>query len=268
MWKPSTAEVKFRGDIAWITIASHNGMNPLSRPTCEALLKAGNAAMDNPHVRLVILTGAGERSFIAGKDLNEIGADDYKDTTAAFLSISHTHMVCHMFRAMPVPSIARINGYCLGAGMEIAACCDLRVGADHSRYGMPEVQLGSISHMEASVFPSLIGWGNTRELLYRGTMIDAETALAWGFLQRKAPLAGLDAVMEPIVEDILRAEPNAIRAQKRLIERWLDDTGVVTGAQAGLDAKMALQRLGHSVDAAGAYFQRLHDRKGKGKEKA
>jgi len=261
MFKPTEVELTFQGRVATITLHSEKQVNALSSPTADALLRAGEAVMRHRSVGVVVLTGAGDKAFIAGKDLNENAGEGYRDEVTALHSITKTHMVCHLFRALPVPSIARINGYCLGAGMEVAACCDLRVGADHSRYGMPEVRIGSISHMEANVFPRLMGWGATRELLYRGTMIDAAEAHRLGFLNRVAPLADLDAAMQPIIADILAAEPNAIRAQKRLIESWLSDTGLEAGVQRGLDAKIALQRLGHTVNWSQRYFAGLREKK-------
>ena len=259
MFKPSTIDLEIKHNVATITIRSEKQMNLLSTPATDQLLRVGNELMQNKRVRLVVLTGEGDRAFIAGKDINEMAG--YRDGVMALNSITKTHMACHLFRALPVPSIARINGYCLGAGLELAACCDIRVGADHSQYGMPEVQLGRVSVVEASVLPSLIGFGNTRELLYRGTMVDAATAHRWGFLNRVAPLADLDAAMQPIVDDILAAEPNAVRAQKRLIESWLDDTGVVAGVQAGIDVVVQTHLAGHTTSRV----KDLLARKGKGK---
>jgi len=259
MFKPSTIDLEIKHNVATITIRSEKQMNLLSTPATDQLLRVGNELMQNKRVRLVVLTGEGDRAFIAGKDINEMAG--YRDGVMALNSITKTHMACHLFRALPVPSIARINGYCLGAGMEVAACCDIRVGADHSKYGMPEVQVGTVSVVEASVLPSLIGWGATRELLYRGTMIDAAEAYRIGFLQRVAPLADLDAAMQPIIDDILAAEPNAIRAQKRLIESWLDDTGVVAGVQAGIDAYVGVYLEGKHVARAEQTLQALRARK-------
>ncbi|MBI4081152.1 MAG: enoyl-CoA hydratase/isomerase family protein [Candidatus Lambdaproteobacteria bacterium] len=259
MFKPTTVELKIKHGVATLTLHSEKQMNLLSSPTSEQVLRIGSELMRNEKLRLVILTGAGERAFIAGKDINELAG--YRDGVMALNSITKTHMVCHLFRALPVPSIARVNGYCLGAGMEVAAACDIRVGADHSRYGMPEVQVGTVSVVEAALLPSLIGWGKTRELLYRGTMMDADEAYRSGFLQAKAPLARLDEAMAPIVEDILAAEPNAIRAQKKLIESWLDDTGVAAGVQKGIDYYHDVYLQGNAVGWAEKRLKELQAQK-------
>jgi enoyl-CoA hydratase/carnithine racemase len=119
-----------------------------------------------------------------------------------------------------VPVIARINGYCLGAGMEIAASCDMRVGVETAKFGMPEVKFGIPSGMEACLLPGLIGWGKTRELVLTGERIDANEAYRCGFLNRLVAAAELDAVVEKWIASILGAGPGAVRIQKRLMQDW------------------------------------------------
>ena len=119
--------------------------------------------------------------------------------------------------------------------MELAAACDIRVGTANSRYGMPEVQVGLPSVIEAALLPSLIGWGRTRELLYRGHIINAAEAERMGFLQHIAPDGKIDDTLAPIIDDILRADPGAIRTQKRLLERWLE-TDITSGISASIEA--------------------------------
>jgi len=219
------------GTVATLTIREPR-FNVLSTPVLEALLREGLALKTRDDLRLVILTGGGERAFIGGADIEELKRFT-PESALAF--IDKVHQVCHLFRALPVPSIARIRGYCLGAGLEVAAACDLRIASSDSHFAMPEVQLGLPSVVEAALLPGLIGWGRTRELLYTGAVIDAQEALEWGFVQKVAPPEMLDAAMQPWVDDITRAEPLAIRAQKRLIESWLD-SGVAAGVRAGMDA--------------------------------
>lgn len=219
------------GRVATLTIREPR-LNLLSTPVLEALLREGLALKRMDGLQLVILTGSGDRAFIGGADIDEM-AEFNPEKALAF--IDKVHQACHLFRALPVPSIARVNGFCLGAGMEVAACCDLRIGAEESAYGMPEVQLGLPSVVEAAILPTLIGWGRTRELLYTGAVIDAAEAYRIGFLQKIAPLAEIDAAMQPWVDAILSAESGAIRSQKKLIEGWLD-SGLAAGVRAGMDA--------------------------------
>lgn len=228
---PAVAVTRERG-IVTLTMHGHKSVNLISCAMMDALLAAGEPLHNDPDVRLIVLSGAEGKGFLGGADIAEMAALT-SDTARAF--ITRLHEVCDLFRTLPVPSIARIDGACLGAGMEVAASCDLRVGSTASRYGMPEVQVGLPSVIEARLLPGLIGWGRTRELLYRGNIIDAAQAERIGFLQYVAPSANLDKVMAPVIEDILRADSGAIRTQKQLIEVWTD-THVSTGIQQSIAA--------------------------------
>jgi enoyl-CoA hydratase len=130
------------------------------------------------------------------------------------------HGAAAALRALPIPVIARVNGYCLGGGMEIAAACDIRVASDDSTFGMPEVSLGLPSVIEAAIFPRLIGEGRANWLLLTGDTIDAKKAYDWGFLEDIAPAAELDAAVEKVLAAIVRNGPEAVRAQKELMRRW------------------------------------------------
>jgi len=128
-----------------------------------------------------------------------------------------THVANESIRMLPVPVIARINGWCLGFGMELAAACDMRVGVDTAKFGMPEVRVGIPSGMEANLLPALIGWGKTAELIFTGDIIDAAEAYRCGFLQKLVAVTELDAAVEKMVSSILLAGPRAIRLQKPLM---------------------------------------------------
>lgn len=183
-------------------------------------------------LRVAVLTGAGERSFIAGADLAEM-----KNLSPKGAKEEHTltHRACEAIRALPVPVIARINGYCFGAGMELAASCDMRIGVTTAKLGMPEVRFGIPSGMEACLLPQLIGWGKTRELVYTGSHIDAGEAQRCGFLERVVEPAELDAGVEQWVSAILSAGPRAIRLQKKLVQDWERMT-IAQAVQAGIRA--------------------------------
>ena len=101
-------------------------------------------------LRALILTGAGDRAFIGGADINEMVELDQE---SARIFITHLHEACTALRNLPVPVIARISGYCLGAGLEVAASCDLRIASEHSSFGMPEVRVGIPSVIEAALLP-------------------------------------------------------------------------------------------------------------------
>jgi enoyl-CoA hydratase/carnithine racemase len=220
------------GRIAWVTFNDPARRNALGVAGKEQFIEALTALRHDPSLRALVLTGAGSRAFVSGTDLAEMAAFDLPTAEA---SATKTHRACDAVRTFPVPVIARINGYCFGSGMEIAACADLRVAADHARFGMPETRFGIPSGMEASVLPKLIGWGKACELVLTGDQIDAAEAHRIGFVQRLVTLERLDDAVERWIDSILACGPRAIRIQKRLITDW-DRMATVDAARAGIQA--------------------------------
>jgi enoyl-CoA hydratase len=206
-----------RGCVARIVVDHRARLNILNTELIRQLTEAVNSLAGNERIRVLILTGAGDRAFIGGADINEMAT---LDRSSARDFISQLHSACAALRELPVPVIARISGYCLGAGLEIAASCDLRVAADHSTFGMPEVRVGIPSVIEAALLPRLIGWGKTAELIYTGESIAASDALACGLVERVVPLDKLDQAVERWTNAILEAGPRAVRLQKALIRQW------------------------------------------------
>lgn len=227
-----SVEVQYAGTVATVTLHGEKSVNVMGAALITSLVRALEDLRRDPALGLVIVRGPRGGSFQGGVNIAEM-ASFTADAARDFITL--LHQACHAFRTLPVPSIACIDGFCLGGGMELAAACDLRIGATGSRYGMPEVQVGLPSVIEARLLPTLIGWGKTRELLYRGNIIDATEAYRIGFLQAYADTQDLDAVMQAWIDDIVRAEPGAIRTQKRLIESWLEGPPAV-GIQASIDA--------------------------------
>jgi enoyl-CoA hydratase len=232
MAQAPSVDVSVNNAVATVTLFGEKSVNVMGRTLIAALVSALEVLRRGANLRLLILTGPRGGSFQGGVNIAEMAGFD-SDAARDFITL--LHQACHGLRVLPVPSIARIEGFCLGGGMEIAAACDLSIGTRGSRYGMPEVQVGLPSVIEARLLPSLIGWGSTRELLYRGNVIDAAEAHRIGFLQKVVPDGEVDRGMQPWIDDILRAEPAAIRAQKRLIESWLE-TPPAVGIQASIDA--------------------------------
>jgi enoyl-CoA hydratase len=203
--------------IARLTIENAAKLNTLNRATMTALIEAADALARDDSLRAVVLAGAGDRAFIGGADIAEMAT---LDAASARDFITLVHRSCDVFRRMPVPVIASIQGWTLGAGLEVAAACDLRIAANAAKFGMPEVRVGIPSVVEAALLPGLIGWGRTRRLLLTGETIDATTALSWGLVEEVVPAAGLDAVVEKVLSGILASGPRAIRLQKALIADW------------------------------------------------
>jgi enoyl-CoA hydratase/carnithine racemase len=221
--------------VATVTVNNAARRNALGNDGKRALAEAIERISADPSLRVIVLTGAGEKSFISGADLAEMSGFTAGHATEG---PTLTHRACAAVRDAPVPVIARINGHCFGAGLEIAASCDMRAAVNTAKFGMPEVLFGLPSGMEACLLPQLIGWGKTRELVFTGRHIDAAEAVSCGLVERVAAPGQLDAVVEEWVAAILSAGPNAIRAQKVLMRDW-ERMSIDDAVQAGIKAVAA-----------------------------
>lgn len=246
------------GRIARVGVDNRRRLNALSTPLIVALTEVFSGLGEDKALRAVVLTGAGDRAFIGGADLNELGAFC---ADSARLFITRLHQACEAIRTCPVPVIARIQGFCLGAGLEVAASCDMRAAAEGATFGMPEVHMGIPSVIEAALLPGQIGWGRTREMLLTGVLYSAAEALAMGFVQKSVSAAELDAAIEPWIAGICRATPLAVRSQKALMNRW-ERVSVEEGIYAGIEALSDAYKTGEPQAAIGAFFAAKKQRKG------
>ncbi len=226
-----TANIDPRG-VATLTIDNAAKLNTLHSRLMISLVAEADALAQRSDLRAVVLRGTGERAFIGGADITEMAALDAA-TARGFITL--VHQSCEALRRMPVPVLARISGYALGAGLEIAASCDLRLAASDARFGMPEVRIGIPSVVEAALLPRLIGWGRARLLLLTGETIDAAQALAWGLVEEVVPSDELDAAVERVLVSILASGPHAVRLQKELIRTWEECT-LADAIEHGIDS--------------------------------
>jgi enoyl-CoA hydratase/carnithine racemase len=238
------------GAIATVTVENGRRLNCLSTPLIVGLAEAFARLGKDDALRTVVLTGAGDRAFIGGADLHELGT---LEPDSARLFITRLHQACRAIRDCPVPVIGRIGGFCLGAGLELAASCDFRAASETAQFAMPEVTMGIPSVIEAALLPGLVGWGKTREMLITGAMFSAAEALAMGLVQRVAPAAGLDTAVEDWIAAIGRAQPQAVRAQKALMNRW-QRVSVEEGVLAGIDALSEAYKSDEPQAAIAAFF--------------
>lgn len=221
------------GLIATVVIANPTRLNALNSGLMAEFVAAVSALGRDDRLRALIVTGASDRAFVGGADIKEMAVLGGPEAARAF--IGRVHACCEAVRAVPVPTIARLNGYTFGAGLELAASCDLRVAADTAVFGMPEVKLGVPSVVEAALLPMLVGWGRARRLLLLGESIDAPTALAWGLVERVAPTSELDEAVQAWIAQLLTCAPGAVRLQKALIRAW-EDLPLRDAIAAGVDS--------------------------------
>jgi enoyl-CoA hydratase/carnithine racemase len=200
-----------------LTICNAGSLNILGSAAINGVREGLEALATDRDIRVLVLAGQSEKSMIGGADIKEMAR---LDQASAETFITGLRDLCEAVRAFPGPTIARMPGWCLGGGLEVAAACDFRVAAHDARFGMPEVRVGIPSVIHAALLPRLIGSGRARWLLMTAENIDAPTALAWGLVDVVAPDGGLDAAVEKTVATLLECAPEALRAQKDLIRQW------------------------------------------------
>ncbi len=180
-------------------------------------------------LRVVVLAGRG-KVFCGGADVAELASLD-QSSAPAF--VAKVHRVCGALRALRVPVVARLHGAVIGAGLEIAAACDLRIAAQGTRFAMPEVRLGIPSVVEAALLPRLMGSGRAAWLVLTGEAIDADRAWAWGLVEELCAASELDQATGRLVQSLLAADAHALRLQKELLELW-DEAPLAASIDASL----------------------------------
>ena len=209
-----------REGIAFITFNRPKVLNALNRKTVEELREALMDARDDTAVRVLILTGAGEKSFVAGADISELAqrtAVDGKDFALFGQS------VVHLLETMGKPSICAINGFALGGGCEVAMCCSIRLASRNARIGQPEVKLGIIpGYGGTQRLARLCGKGVAHELSLSGEMISAEEAQRIGLVNHVYEPAELLPAAEALAKKIIANAPLAVKYTMEAIERGFE----------------------------------------------
>jgi enoyl-CoA hydratase len=241
------------GVVANVVFDNAQRLNVLDPPALLDLTEAFLGLAREDDLRCVVFSGAGGRAFIGGADINHMTTMKHPEDGRRFLTM--IHKLCQSIRDVPVPVICKAEGYTLGAGLEVAVSCDIRIAADNAFFGMPEVKVGVPSVVEAALLPRLIGWGRTSWMLLTAENIDAATADRWGLVEQVVPAAQLDAAIERCVTSIVEATPKAMRAQKRLMRRW-ERLSIDEGIQAGIDAMAQSVADGEHLERMTAFVNR------------
>ena len=225
------ARPEFPG-IVHVTIDNRAKLNVLNSVVIAEFVATIEELGANPALRGVVVTGWGDKAFIGGADIQELSKLHEPGAARAF--ITRVHEACRCLRDCPVPVIGRVNGFTLGAGLELMAACDMRVAVEGAKLGMPEVRFGMPSVVEAALFPGLIGWGRTRQMLLLGDMISAEEALQWGLVERVVPADRLDAAVDEWLTSLAANSIRGMRLQKKLIRAW-ETLPLEQAVQRGID---------------------------------
>ena len=246
-------EKRAAGVVAHLVFDNARRLNVLNPAALHDLTATFHALSAEEDLRVVVFSGAGGRAFIGGADINHMAGMRTSEDGRAFITL--VHKLCQSIRDCPVPVICRMEGYTLGAGLEVAAACDLRIATDTAHFGMPEVKVGIPSVVEAALLPRLIGWGRTSWMLLTGENIDARKAEAWGMVEEVVETAKIDAAIERCVHSIVDATPLAVRAQKRLMRRW-ERLPLDEAVQAGIDSFAQSVAEGEHIERMGAFVNR------------
>ena len=197
------------GATAIITINRPKVLNALNTQTLDELRRAILEIKQDEGVRVVILTGAGERSFVAGADINELAVQTAAGGREHALAGQH---VFDLIENLGKPVIAAINGYALGGGCELAMACTLRLAADGARLGQPEIALGLIpGYAGTQRLPRLVGRGKAMEMILGGAPISADEALRIGLVNRVVPAAELMTEARTLAGQLAKNAPIAMR---------------------------------------------------------
>jgi len=222
--------------IATITINRAPQLNALSAETVRELDQAFAAAAADDAVRVVILTGAGEKAFVSGADISEL-VD--LDPAAGARTAEFGQSVFRRLETMGKPSIAAINGYALGGGCELAMACTIRIAAETAKIGLPEVTLGVIpGYAGTQRLPRIVGRGTALDMILTGRALDAGEALRIGLVSQVVPAADLMETARKMALRILRNGPLAIKAAMQAV-----DTGLDVGFEQGCRMEASLFAL-------------------------
>lgn len=250
-------EERPQGRVAFVTLNDPRRLNCLSSALARDFIQKVRTLAGDTGLRAMVLTGAGDRSFIAGANIHEM-KDLSPAEAAAFITL--VHGMSEACQALPVPVIARINGYCFGAGPELVAACDLRIACEEAEFAMPEVLVGLPSVIEAALLPRLIGWGRAQQFIYTGQSISARVAETWGLVNAVVPRSDLDAAVETMLAPILQSGPHAIRIQKDLFHAW-QRMAATDGVAEGIRAFRRAFDTGEPNRMLAQQVQRLKDNK-------
>jgi enoyl-CoA hydratase len=225
--------------IATITLNRPEALNAFSKEVVSEVLQALEDIRNDESVRVVVLTGAGEKAFSAGADIKAmIGMDALKARELSLMG----EKLCLALENLEKPVIAALNGYALGGGLEVAMSCDLRVASENSRMGQTEINIGLIPGWGGTQrLTRLVGRTKAKEMVFTGKMIDAKTAEQLGIVNMAVPADKFRETVRQFALELASKAPVALKVAKALIDK---------GAEIGLDSALALEREGFGVVAS------------------
>ncbi len=213
---------EIKSPVAYLTINRPNQLNALNKQTIEELSACLKALEADKSVRTIILTGSGEKAFVAGADIKEFA--EFSVGQGQELSQKGHDTLFNLLEKLETPVIAAINGFALGGGLELAMSSHIRVASDNARMGLPEVSLGVIpGYGGTQRLAQLVGRGKAFEMIFTAGMIKADEAVSCGLVNAVVPQAELIAHCEGIAARIAKNSPSAISAAIRAVNANFED---------------------------------------------
>ena len=207
---------EIRNQIAFLTINRPQQLNALNKDTIEALHNALAAADADPAVGVIVLTGSGEKAFVAGADIKEFA--DFNIAQGGELALRGQQTLFDFIEQLSTPVIAAVNGFALGGGLELAMAAHIRIASSNARMGLPETSLGVIpGYGGTQRLAQLIGRGKANEIIFTAGMLKADEALQWGLVNAVVEQADLIATCETMAQKMLANSPMAIAAAIRCV---------------------------------------------------
>ena len=204
------------GDVATITLDVPEKMNRVSMPARDQLAGLFDELGRDDAVRVIVLTGAGDQAFTAGGDIPGFLERSPEELSRLAWNVAAAERC-------PKPVIAKLRGYALGVGLELALACDFRIAADDAELGLPEIKLGMIPGSGGTQrLARLIGLGRAKDMVLRGRRIGAAEALAIGLVTEVVPAKDLDAAVSRVVEELRALSPLALAMAKRVLNHAYD----------------------------------------------
>jgi enoyl-CoA hydratase len=249
----STISIEQDGARATVVVSRPEKLNALNDETLGELHDAFEALAADDRVRGLVITGAGDKAFVAGADIGELARMGPIDGIGVSRKGQETF---RLLERMGKPVVAAVNGYALGGGLELALACHLRVASENARFGLPEVKLGIIPGYGGTVrLPRIVGRGRALELILTGEMVDAGRAYEMGLVNRVVAPGEARSAAEGLLDTVLKNGPIALRFALEAVDRSLE-TGVDEGL--GLESHLfgLLASTGDMREGMGAFLEK------------
>lgn len=249
----SNVTIRYADGAAWITITREQKANSMLPEDCVTIARFVEEAIAKPDTKAIVFRGAGNRAFCAGMD---VGSFLSLDAGTARASVEALKNMLNTVRTAPIPTVAGINGGCIGAGIELASACDIRIAVNTAVFGLPEIKVGIPSALDAALLQQYVGLTKAKEMMILGDIYSAEEMHRCGLLNKLVAPDQLDAALREVVAKVRPFTRTAAAAQKRMFETW-QNYGIKTANEISVDVWAAVFTQPETM-AAIAEYKKTH----------